>query len=274
MANFTNTDLDTLLAQPTFFGYRPYGSGAPFAKAVFANGASYTQNTEVTTISFDDVGDVQDQVANETATISISSGRVLDPEFIYDITGGLYTKTIIDGTPVVGATQNIASGAWLFDEIVLVENQNGDLTEPSMTSVTGSVDGALVDGTDYNMVFLPNVGWGIAIVDSATVTVEAQDIDLVYDYTPAGSTKLTRGGVKTITPIEIGFEVINDDGTYNQFIFYKCSSDGADGHGFGSENSAEPITMDLTFSAKKDTNRADGDQLNSKEFGVAASLFV
>ncbi len=274
MANFNNTDLATLMAQPTFFGYRPFGSVAPFSKAVFANGASYTQNTEVTTISFDDVGDVADQVANETATISISSGRVLDSDFIYDVTGGLYTKTDTPATPVIGAIQSILTGTWLYDELTLFENQNGDLTVPAVTSVTGSIDGAIVDGTDYELVNIPNIGWGIVIKAGGLVTTEVQDFTIVYDYTPIASTKLTRGGTKVITPIEIAFEVINEDGTYTNYKFYKCSSDGSDGHGFGSENSAEPITMDLTFAAQKDTNRADGDQLMGIEFGAVSSIFV
>jgi len=267
---FTSADTDTLLSQPGFFYYRDYNTSNPYVKAVFANGAAFTPTTESVSIAFDDVGDVRDEVSNETVEIALSSGRVLDLDFIDALTGGLYAKTVNPGTPVAAASQTIASGDWVFDQIVLFEGQNSDLAAPSITSVTAGTDGVLAEGTDYNLVLLPEVGYGISIVDSANVTIEAQDIVIVYGYTPAGSTTLTRGGVKIITPIEIAFQTIGEDGNFVTYTFYKATSNGADGHGFSPENSAEPITMDLAFTAKKDTNRTSGDQLMSIVSGGAS----
>ena len=262
MDKFTSADTATLLSQPGYFYYRGYGTSNPWTKAVFANGATYSQNLESAEIAFDDVGNVRDEVSNETSEISLSSGRVLDPEFLNDVTGGLYSKIDVPGTPVVGATQNVT--LFELESIILFDNQNGDLSEIAATSITGSVDGLLVENTDYDLVKLPEVGWGFALKGTVTLV---QDLAIVYDYTPNASTILTRGGVKIVTPIEVLFQTTTEAGDYIQFIWYKVFSNGADGHNFSPELSAEPVTMDLTFTAKKDTNRPVGDQLMRKVFG-------
>ena len=263
MDKFTSADTDTLLSQPGYFYYRPYKSVGAWTKGVFANGASFTPAVESVSIAFDDVGDVRDEVSTETVEVALSSGRVLDLDFIDDLTGGLYNKVIVDGTPVVGASQTIEDGNWVEDQIILIENQNGDLSEPSITSITGGTDGVITEGTDYNLVLLPEVGYGISVKLGVNVTTIAQDLVIVYDYTPAETVTLTRGGVKIINPIELAYQTVAENGDYVQYFFYKCNTNGADGHGFSPENSAEPITMDLAFTAKKDTNRTSGDQLMS-----------
>lgn len=266
MALFNDADKETLLAQPGYFFYRAYGSSGSWTKAVFANGAKYTPAVESTDIAFDDVGDVYSQVSKETCEIAISSGRVLDFDFIQDITGGLYTKEVVAGTPVTGATQTIPAG-WGYSQISLFAHQMGNGASPTVTSVVGSVDGALVAGTDYDVVKLPEVGWGIAVNDTTTVTTLAQSILVTYNYTPNSMVTLKRGGIKIMTPIEIAFQTVTSEGDYVQYFFYKCSSSGSDGHGFGQEGSASVITMDITFSAKQDKNRQVGDQLLSKVIG-------
>ena len=122
---FTSADTNTLLSQPGYFYYRSYGTSNPWTKAVFANGASYSPATETAEIAFDDVGTVRDEVSNETVEVSISSGRVLDFDFINDLTGGLYTKETVAGTPVVGAAQTVDSGNWLFWSGILARESDG-----------------------------------------------------------------------------------------------------------------------------------------------------
>jgi hypothetical protein len=152
----------------------------------------------------------------------------------------------------------------------LIENQNGDGSLPTINSVTGSVDGALVLDTDYFVTKLPEAGWAIYVVDSVSVTTESQDIVINVDYTPAAQTILKRGGVKVMTPIQLAFQTVDVNGDYVQFIFYKAFGNGADGHGFSPENSAESVTMDLVFTAKMDANRPGGDKLFRKVIGGAS----
>ena len=267
MDKFTSADTDTLLSQPGFFYYRDYNSVAPWTKAVFANGASYAPAVESVEIAFDDVGTVRDEVSNETVEISIASGRVLDFDFVNALTGGLYTKEVVAGTPVTGYSWTLASGEWFYDKTYLFIEQNGDGSKPTVASVTASTDEELVEDTDYFLTELPEAGWVIVLKDSDTITTEAQDIVVVYGYTPNAQTILKRGGVKIITPIELAFQTVTENGDFVQYFFYKSFTNGADGHGFSPENSAEPITMDFTFTAKKDGNRVSGDQLMRKVIG-------
>jgi hypothetical protein len=260
---FTDTDKLALLSNPGVFGYRPYGSSAAFTAAVFANGATYAKTTEVSTVQFDDVGDVMDQVSKETAEISVSTGRVLDLPFLSAISGGLYSYSTTAGSAVPSTVQNVLSGTWTFDNFILISGQNGDGSKQTIASVVGSVDGALVADTDYFQMKLPEVGWGIYVKDTTDVTTESQILTITYAHTPAATKVLATGGVKTITPLEIQFETIDSTGNAVTYVFHKCYPSGNLGHGFSPENSAEPATIDLTFVAKCDTSKAVGHQLYS-----------
>ncbi len=263
---FSTADERNLLSQPGYFYSRAYGTSDAWDKSVFMNGSTYQANTESVEIAFEDVGTVRDEVSDETIDITISAGQVLDLGLISSLTGGLYTYTTVDGTPVAGADQVVGSGDWNYDKTILLANQMGDGTQPTINTVTGSVDGVLVLDTDYFVANLSGAGWAVVILDSATVTTEAQDMTINTDYTPAAQTILKRGGIKIIEPIELAFQTIasnQSDGSdeYVTYYFYKCFSNGNIGHGFSPENTAEPITMDLGFTAKKDANRETGDKL-------------
>lgn len=267
MATFNETDELQLLAQPGFFYVRKQETDS-WQKIVFQNGSNYSVNTETSSIAFDDVGDVRDEVADETVTINTSSGQVLNLDYIELISGGLYTKTTTDATPVSGATQDI-TGGYEFDKAYMIENQNGDSSEPTINSVTQDPSGTpvtLTADTDYVVFNLPEVGWAISFFDTVD-TDNTADIEIDYDYTPASKTKLSRGGVKTIDSIQLAFQTLDANDEYVTYYFYKVYTDGNIGHGFGAENSAEAITMDLTFTARKDTNRTAGEQLYTIEKG-------
>jgi hypothetical protein len=268
MANYFNeTDERSLLSRPGFFYYRDYGTNDPWKRAVFMNGASYQINTETSQIIFDDVGIIRDEISKETIEITVSSGQVLNLELIEDLTGGLYTYETVAGTPVSGATQTLTSGKWNLESAYLFENQNGDGTAPTVSSVVGATDGTLAS-TDYDLVKLEGAGWSIVLKTGGNITTESQDITITYDYTPAQKRILKRGGMKVIHPIELAFQTIapNQDTGQDEFItfyFYRASSDGNLGHGFSPETSSEPISMDLKFTAFPDVNRPIGDQLYS-----------
>jgi len=261
--SFSDADQLTLLTNPGVFSYRPYGSSSAFTRAVFANGASYSKTTESIPVQFDDVGDVTDVISKETAEISLSSGRVLDFDFLSAVSGGLIAVSSTGGSLVSGASYVVNSGNWSYNKFVLLPGQNATGLKQSITSVTGSVDGVLASAVDYDQIFLPEIGWGIAIKDSTTVTTESQTITVVYSYTPAAVKTMTTGGVKAIQPLEIKFETYNSAGKLVTYTFHKCFPSGNFGHGFSPENSAEPATIDLTFTAKCDTSRDAPDQLVS-----------
>lgn len=261
--SFTDSDKSMINPNPAIVWYRDYGSVGAYTKALFANGVQFTKNVESATIEFDDVGTVQEEVSNETADISFDSGRILDMDFVAAVSGGMSTVVDVAGAPVAGATYVADSGTWLFDKFILLPGQNASGAKQTIASVVGSVDGALVAGTDYEVVNMDGLGWGISIHDSVTVTTEVQDVTVTYGYTPAVSKTLKTGGNKVINPIEVKFETIDADGNAVEYNFYKVYPNGSFGHGFSPENSSEPITMPMAFVAKKDSSRATGDQLFS-----------
>jgi hypothetical protein len=266
MANynaFTDSDKSMINPNPAIVWYRDYGSSGAFTKALFANGVTFQKNVESTAIEFDDVGTVQEEVSTETVDISFDSGRILDMDFVADVSGGMSSVTAVAGTLVSGATYTAASGDWLFDKFILLPGQNANGSKQTIATVVGSVDGALVAGTDYEVVNMDGLGWGITIHDSVTVTTEAQNVIVTYAYTPAVQKIMKTGGNKVIGALEVKFETIDADGKAVIYDFYKVYPNGSFGHGFSPENSSEPITMPMAFVAKKDTNRSVGDQLFS-----------
>lgn len=271
MANFTDQDVQKLLSSPGFLYYRDYGSSGAYTKFALLNGLQYQTTVENADVVFDDVGVVSSAVVKESAELSFSSGRVLDFDGLAALSGGLYTIENVTGALVEDATQTVTSGNWAYDVPFLIEHQNGDLSEIVVASVAGSVDGPLVEGTDYFKVKLGEAGWGIYLVDSATITTLIQNVVVTYDYTPNSQKIAKRGGIRTINPIEIAYQTVDSAGNFVKFIFYKAFSSGSDGHGFSpQESGGEPIVVDLNFTAKTDTNRAAGDQLYRKVIGGAS----
>jgi len=258
---FSNADKLTQSYKPAIVSYRDYGSTGAWTKALFANAVQYNATREVTDVVYQDVGTVESLVSAETVEISWESGRVFDLNAISALSGGLYALSTVAGTLVENEEYVASSGAWNYGKFILLPGQNSSGAKQTIASVVGSVDGALVLDTDYFQVQLDEVGWGLYIIDSTTVTTEAQNITITYDYTPAASTVLKTGGVKTINPIELKFETLDASSNEVTLIFYKVNPSGTIGHGFTGENEATPATIPFTFTAVKDTSRAEGDQL-------------
>lgn len=115
--------------------------------------------------------------------------EVFDRDLLEILLGGTTSDTA--ASLVAGATQTEASGAWGYDDPIVIENQNGDGSELTINSVTGGTDGLLVEGTDYFVGQDANGDTVVTIVDSATVTTESQDMVIDYDYTPNASEDIT-----------------------------------------------------------------------------------
>lgn len=120
-------------------------------------------------------------------TINVSATRYesLNPQ-AREILLGL-TSLNVAGTPVAGQIDTKTSGSRSFGTGFLLSNANGDGTAVTVNSVTGSVDGALALNVDYAIGLDGSGNTVITILDSATVTTEAQDLTIDYDYTPNAS---------------------------------------------------------------------------------------
>lgn len=136
-----------------------------------------------------------DGVASQTVAVTGNLWEN-DPVKLAALRGGIDVITTTAGTPVSGASQVVAASAWAFDVPIEIEGQNASGLAPTITTVTGSVDGLLVTRTDYVIQKDESTNkWSLVVTDSATVTTIAQTLTIVYDYTPAVNTKVTTGGL-------------------------------------------------------------------------------
>ena len=183
------------------------------------------------------------------------------------IRGGIDLATVTAGVLVSGASQVVASGAWGYDDPHLVENQNGDGSELTINSVTGGTDGALVEGTDF-FVGRRNLTGDtvVTIVDSVTVTTEAQTMTINYDYTPNASRNLSTGGLATISGRAYRMTNIQiiSAATKSRIIdvYTAFFQSGGVPATFQSDNADDPLTViPIVSLGKLSAARTAGDQL-------------
>jgi len=171
------------------------------------------------TIPSDNRGDILDRARQQL----VMSGTWLEPGDVNKLENlfkGLVTKSSTAGSAVSGATQAVASGSWNYENLIFIENQNNDLSEITINSVSAGSDGSLTEGTDYFKVKDPATGkWGIIIYDSVTLTTESQALTINYDYTPAASLNLAGGSSgQTATPRYIKLTAPSEDSSTTERI--------------------------------------------------------
>jgi hypothetical protein len=180
---------------------------------------------------------------------------------IQKLLDGAATVSTVAGAPVVGYNQVVASGSWIFDRLIPLTFQNGSGAKITPTSVTGSVDGALVLNADYWIVKDANGIWGISIRDSVTVTTEAQNITIVYDYTPAASKTLKMGAQSAeLTPKIVEFSLTIAGKIYRVRLWSVTNEAGLT-LGFPESASDDLTSMPVSLKGGLDAARATGEQL-------------
>jgi hypothetical protein len=185
-----------------------------------------------------------------------------DLAIINIIRGGIDTYAAVAGTPVSGASQVIASGAWAYKKFIKIENQNYNGGAITVNSVTAGTDGVLVADTDYYVGQNENGDYGIYVIDSLTVTTLNQTLTINHDYTPAASKTLSSGG-----KYEIAYKVIRltnthpINGTTYQLDIYKASNTAPLEEAWQDDGSEKPNTQKFTMRGVCDTTRTAGDQL-------------
>lgn len=175
-------------------------SASNFAGAIdigAVNGAKYTEEMKISTLEADNAVD-RDIVTEQKGMIEFDQIQMLNEAARAIMRGTLDTITNVPASAVTGATQTVFSGSWGYNTFEPIDHQNGAGTVISITSVTGSTNGVLVAGTDYFVVKNDDGIYGIMVVDSATVTTIAQNLAIVYDYTPNASVEYTTGGKSAI----------------------------------------------------------------------------
>jgi len=121
--------------------------------------------------------------------------------------GGIDILTNTPSALVSGASQVVAAGDWSFKSMILLTGQNADLSEPTINSVTGSIDGAGA-ADDWETVYNRTAKrWYLVPKDGANFITENQSLTIDSDYTPANIVELSTGGLSAAK--RIGLRVTN-----------------------------------------------------------------
>jgi len=227
-----------------------------------ANGVKYTEEMKVSTLENDNAVD-RDVVTEQKGMIEFEQMQMLNEAARAIMRGSLDTITPIAGTPVTGATQTIYSGAWVYNQFTPFVHQNGSGATISITSVTASTNGVLVAGTDYFKGKDETGVYGIYVVDSSTVTTQAQNIVIVYDYTPSASIEYTTGGKSDLPYFYIRLTNENEDGDLVVWqSLGKCNLTKGDEIVFKKYNADDPrVPIPVSIQIRQDITLATGAQL-------------
>lgn len=265
--------------------YRASRSVGPYTNVGVADTIAYTE--EITALDqTPDNGATPDRalgVASQTVTLSFNLWET-DQQNISGLRSGIDLFTQVAGTAQTDVQQVVTSGTWNFNVPILLDGQNSDGTQPTIDSVTGATDGLLTLNTDYFVTEIDGQFY-VTVIDSVAVTVEAQNLTIQTDYTPAARDRRTTGGLTNQTPIEVRLTNRNPDTAdaadaaansgistndpiwrTTQYVFYRGTVSAGEAVTFPAETGTETIIrypFEGTF--LNDPTRTAGDQLFSVE---------
>jgi len=162
--------------------------------------------------------------------------------------------------------QTIAADAYDFNEFIEAEYQNGDgsllqIDATGEPTLSGSVDGPLVYGTDFIAVQNAEGKWGIIIIDSVTVTTMNQIFTYSYDYTPAESYSLKMGANSAELVSKIVEFSKTIDGLEFRARLWSVTNENGLTLAFPDSAGDEPASLPVTLTGGLDTDKASGEQL-------------
>ena len=241
---------------------------------VMAGGATAAYNYNKIETETGNGGTLPAKATKETLVLSPTALLSWNPEVWAKFSNGLFTYTNIAGTPVAGGTQLVASGDWSFDNGILLTGQNGDGTEPTINSVTGSADGAGA-ADDFDLAKVAG-GWVLTPRDGTNFTTEVQTLTINSDYTPSAGKKITAGSSSTVLErFVVRFRHYTDDALTtwdHQLLIYGVDMDSGFTLGYKGANEDGVNDATVAFTANIDTTKSSGAQLF--EMTVNASAYA
>ncbi len=201
-----------------------------------------------------------DFIKNMKATATFELYQLHLPN-IQKLLDGVATLTMIPAALVPGAVQVVASGAWGYNDFIPIEHQNGSGAAITINSVVGSVNGALVANTDYFKGQDSQGRWGIFVIDSVTVTTEAQSITINYDYTPAAAYQLDMGEKSAELVAKIVEFLKTIDGKIFRARLWSVTNEEGLTLAFPDSANDEPASLPVSLVGGLDTAKATGKQL-------------
>lgn len=193
----------------------------------------------------------------------------LSTQNLVDISGGLFTRTTVAGSPVVDDTDVLAVNTTVVSVVYPFVGQQGSGVVPTAIEITDT-GGTYVLNTDYSIAKLGNGKWGYYFITggdydpTGVITVE-------YTYTPNVSTKVTVGGSSSQTSIQVRITnvVLRTDVAYdieNQWIIYNAFVEGDMVVALKNKDEADAVArIPINLKGSLDDSRSVGDQLMSFE---------
>ena len=132
-------------------------------------GLAITENMTATQLQGDNAEE-EKYVSEHTVTVAFNQREAILEEVRAIIRGSFdVSGTPVAGSLVEGATHVVASGAWGYNDPIVIEHQNYNLGAVTVNSLAGGTNATLVAGTDY---FVGQDAIGrtvVTIIDSDTI---------------------------------------------------------------------------------------------------------
>lgn len=216
--------------------------------------------------------DVVKGSAAQTAEISADMWELSSQHF-EDLTGGLFTKGTVAGTPVAADTDEHAANSTEDGAFTQFRNQQYDESTPTAISIADTANSYVLD-VDYRIVKIGTI-WGIIWI-AGSVYDPTLVITVTYSYTPSSEDYVTVGGTSNQSSISIKVTQIIPRGdiaydVHNVWEFYKCFQTGDLVTALKNKDDTDPAArIPLVMTAELDAERVAGDQLyKSRRLKVA-----
>lgn len=217
--------------------------------------------TEVTSLEFDNTGEVLQVVDDETVEISAEIGEISISNLDL-VNSGLGTVTSTTAAPVAITDEthvlNDTDSTRLLHKMGVRSEVGSIVVTCSGTSAARNTDYVIgVDADGYTTI--ARVAGSTVIADGATVLVD-------YSYTPLASEKITFGGKGVLDYLVARVtHVDKSDGKGWSFIMPKVKIQGGFELRFPAIKRTEPMLSPITLTAIKDTALPAGEQLLNME---------
>lgn len=230
-----------------------------------------TLNWDESTVETANAGKLNTKISN----MEISGGFTLinlDPVGVQKMGGGVFTTTEIEGSPVASPSKQeiagLAEGIVFALELVDPATQVSFRTQdpPVITTVQVKDGTTLEEGTGYVIVKNDEApsGWGLVVIDEGSDN--GKTLEITYgSNTPIVSTSLHCGSSSVVLKPYAMRITHTDDNGKKRSLELPCVYSNSGGFQFNFKGANEDgiEEMPLTYTARIDTSRLNGQQLMS-----------
>jgi len=200
----------------------------------------------------------------------------LDPELVESLGGGIFERVATTGAvDPEDQVQTAPQVATAYD-LILLDSSSNNLKPSStvaITSVTGSVAGALVADTDYVVSVNANSVSGYSITYVSGAISGSENVTIVYPSQTMTTSQVMYMGTSTtsLTTYAIKFTHTDDNALVRELeLFSATTSSGGFMFNFKGANEDGIETMTVQYEATIDSTLTDGRQLAAWTYDTGA----